>query len=182
MKYCEMCGHPMEDGQKWCASCGAPSADAAQNESGAQPGTNESWNYGAQTLPYGAAPPPYSYGPETPPPYGAQPGYGAYQGQAYYSNGTYGHSLMPGTVPNHLIMAIVALVLAAGSCLGLILGIIAVVNAGKVDGMLAVGDLYGAQSCSNTAKTLSIINFVLIGLCVLFYIVMFIIGFASPYL
>ena len=70
MKYCEMCGHPMEDGQKWCASCGAPSADAAQNESGAQPGTNESWNYGAQTPPYGAAPPPY----------GAQPGYGAYQG------------------------------------------------------------------------------------------------------
>ena len=179
MKYCEMCGHPMEDGQKWCASCGAPSADAAQNDSGAQPGTNESWNYGAQTPPYGAAPPPYSYGPGTPPSYGAQPGYGAYQGQSYYGNGTYGRSLMPGTVPNHLAMAIVALVLAAGSCLGLILGIIAVVNAGKVDGMLAVGDFYGVQSCSNTAKTLSIINFVLIGLVVLFYVVIFMIGMTA---
>ncbi len=62
--------------------------------------------------------------------------------------------LPPGTVPNHLAWAIVSTVLATCLCcpLGLI-GIVAIVFSSKVNSLLRIGDLAGAQRASNTAKT-----------------------------
>ena len=57
-------------------------------------------------------------------------------------------------VPNHLAWAIIATVLATCLCcpLGLI-GIVAIVFSSKVNGLLRIGDLAGAQRASATAKT-----------------------------
>ena len=62
--------------------------------------------------------------------------------------------LPPGAVPNHLAWAIIATVLATCLCcpLGLI-GIVAIVFSSKVNSLLRVGDLAGAQRASATAKT-----------------------------
>lgn len=62
--------------------------------------------------------------------------------------------IAPGTVPNHLAWAIISTVLATCLCcpLGLI-GIVAIVFSSKVNSLLRVGDLAGAQRASNTAKT-----------------------------
>ena len=60
----------------------------------------------------------------------------------------------PGSIPNHLAWAIIATVLATCLCcpLGLV-GIVAIVFSAKVNGLLAQGDLAGAQRASANAKT-----------------------------
>ena len=63
-------------------------------------------------------------------------------------------SAAPGSIPNHLAWAIIATVLATCLCcpLGLI-GIVAIVFSAKVNGLLAQGDIAGAQRASANAKT-----------------------------
>lgn len=57
-------------------------------------------------------------------------------------------------IPNHLVWAIVATVLATCLCcpLGLI-GIVAIVYSSKVNTLLNQGDFQGARQASDTAKT-----------------------------
>ncbi len=63
-------------------------------------------------------------------------------------------SVAPGNVPNHLAWAIVSTVLASCLCCPLgLLGIIAIVQANKVNTLLNQGDLAGARSASDSAKT-----------------------------
>ena len=59
-----------------------------------------------------------------------------------------------GPVPNYLAWAIISTVLATCLCcpLGLV-GIVAIVFAAKVNGLLAQGDFAGAQRASANAKT-----------------------------
>jgi len=60
----------------------------------------------------------------------------------------------PGSVPNHLVWAIVSTVLASCLCCPFgLLGIIAIVQANKVNTLLNQGDLDGARRASDTAKT-----------------------------
>ena len=63
-------------------------------------------------------------------------------------------SAAPGSIPNHLAWAIIATVLATCLCcpLGLV-GIVAIVFSAKVNGLLAQGDIAGAQRASANAKT-----------------------------
>ena len=62
-------------------------------------------------------------------------------------------SAAPGSIPNHLAWAIIATVLATCLCcpLGLV-GIVAIVFSAKVNGLLAQGDIAGAQRASANAK------------------------------
>ena len=80
-----------------------------------------------------------------------------------------------GTVPNYLTQSIVATVLSLVCCgiIGSIPGIVAIVNASKVNAQLAGGDYAGAVNSSNNAKTWS---WVAIGLGIfgaLIYLVIF---------
>jgi hypothetical protein len=59
-----------------------------------------------------------------------------------------GAPLPPGTVPNHLVGAILSTILCCWP-----LGIPAIVYAAKVNGLLARGDLAGAQAASKSANT-----------------------------
>jgi hypothetical protein len=82
-----------------------------------------------------------------PPPSGPQDPYAI-------GNAPVAQPIDPGAVPNHLAWSIIATVLASCLCcpLGLI-GIVGIVFSSKVNGLLAQGDLAGAQRASNTAKT-----------------------------
>ncbi len=63
----------------------------------------------------------------------------------------------PGSVPNHLVWAIIATVFSICLCCGipgLITGIIAIVFAAQVNSKLNAGDIEGARRASNTAKIL----------------------------
>jgi hypothetical protein len=63
-------------------------------------------------------------------------------------------SIAPGNVPNHLAWAIVSTVLASCLCCPLgLLGIVAIVQANKVNTLLMQGDLDGARRASDSAKT-----------------------------
>lgn len=55
--------------------------------------------------------------------------------------------LLPGTVPNHLVWAILVTLFC---CLPL--GIVSIVKAAEVNGKLAAGDLAGARQSSEAAK------------------------------
>lgn len=61
---------------------------------------------------------------------------------------------------NYLIMSIIGTVLGLCSCIGLVLGIIAIVFATQVDSKYNMGDYDGAMKASNNAKILSIIALV----------------------
>ncbi|MFZ5636511.1 MAG: CD225/dispanin family protein [Pseudomonadota bacterium] len=63
-------------------------------------------------------------------------------------------SVAPGNVPNHLAWAIISTVLASCLCCPLgLLGIVAIVQANKVNTLLNQGDLTGARNASDSAKT-----------------------------
>jgi hypothetical protein len=86
----------------------------------------------------------------------------------------------PAKPDNYLVMAIVATVLGLCSCLGLILGIVAIVFATQVDSKYNLGDYMGAQSASKNAKLFSIIALVVDGLGIIFSIVYYaIVGAAA---
>ena len=74
-------------------------------------------------------------------------------------------------------MAIIAIVVGAltCSCLTLIMGIIGVVFANKAQTLWSSGDVSGASSAASTARTFSIIGFVL----VLLWLVIGIIGWTT---
>lgn len=76
-----------------------------------------------------------------------------------------GAPLAPGTVPNYLAWSIIATVLSICLCcvVGTIPGIVAIVFSAKVNTLLGMGDLPGAQRASNTAKTWC---WVTTGLCI----------------
>jgi len=65
-----------------------------------------------------------------------------------------GAPLPPGTVPNHLVGAILATIFCCWP-----LGIPAIVFAARVNGLLARGDLAGAQTASKNANTWVWISF-----------------------
>lgn len=151
MKNCKQCGAANEETAKWCQSCGA---NLMENEFASAENQNPAGEQGNQTPPYGAqqgtTPPPYGaqnsspYGVQTPPPYGN------------YQNGYQQTNYYPaGTVPNHMVKAIVSIFFCT------ILGIIAIVFASQVNTKLAAGDLTGAQQSANTANTCATIGLVL---------------------
>jgi hypothetical protein len=92
-------------------------------------------------------------------------------------------SAAPGSIPNHLAWAIIATVLATCLCcpLGLV-GIVAIVFSAKVNGLLAQGDLAGAQRASANAKTWCWVATALAIIGLLINIVMFATGGAESYL
>lgn len=93
------------------------------------------WHEGmADWLPLSAAEPALAPQVVPPPPPGAAPAAGA--------------PLPPGTVPNHLVGAILATIFCCWP-----FGIPAIVFAARVNGLLARGDLAGAQAASKSANT-----------------------------
>lgn len=88
----------------------------------------------------------------------------------YDPYGTPRTPLMPGTVPNHLVWAILATLFC---CLPL--GIVSIVKAAEVNGKLAAGDLTGARQSSRAAKQWAIwaaaISLAAIALYILFVVV-----------
>ena len=92
-------------------------------------------------------------------------------------------SAAPGSIPNHLAWAIIATVLATCLCcpLGLV-GLVAIVFSAKVNGLLAQGDLAGAQRASANAKTWCWVATALAIIGLLINIVMFATGGAESYL
>lgn len=69
---------------------------------------------------------------------------------------------------DYTVLAILGTILGAcTTCIGLITGIIAIVQNGKAKKLYAAGDVTGAYSAANTAKILVIVTWVLIVLGVL---------------
>jgi succinate dehydrogenase hydrophobic anchor subunit len=75
-------------------------------------------------------------------------------------------------IPNYLWQSIVATVLGALTCwmVAMPLGIVAIVYAAKVEGLLRGGDIVGATSASKSAKNWMIGSFSCLALCILFVI------------
>ena len=105
-------------------------------------------------------------------PYQQQPYQQPYQQQAYqqpapqpyqqpYQQPAYG-DMKPRT--NWLTWAIIATVLGLCSCLGMIFGIIGIVNANKANSAYAMGDEATGDSSNSTARTMTIIALILDGL------------------
>lgn len=61
---------------------------------------------------------------------------------------------------NYLVLAIISTVLGLCSCMGLIIGIVAIIFATQVDSKYKLGDYPGAFSSSQNAKIFSIIAIV----------------------
>jgi hypothetical protein len=138
----------------FCPNCGSPNPDNAVHcgSCGSQLGQSQ------------AAPQPVPPGPA-----------GGFQQNA--PNMQHGANAIPvGTVPNHMGMAIGSLVVNLLGCCLPIFGIVAVVFASQVNGKLAIGDMAGAQSAANSAKTWSIIGFAVGGL---FFVISLIANIAS---
>ena len=189
MKNCKQCGAANEENAKWCQSCGAnlsenefataespkPTGEQAEAQT---PPTEQTPPYGAQQ---GTTPPPYGaaqntppYGAQTPPPYGTTPPpYGNYQ-NGYQQPGQQPNYYPAGTVPNHLVKAIVSIFFCT------ILGIIAIVYASQVNTKLAAGDLAGAQQSAKTANTCANIGLAVgIVVCVIYFILGIMMGLGA---
>lgn len=148
------------------------------------PGTS---GYGCQTPPQGnfsQQPPQGSFSQQ--PGYGPQPGYGqqGYGQQGYgsqYSSGrpdSFRSNGLPVAHTNWLPWAIVATVLGAmTNCIGLILGIIGIVNANKANRFYEVGDSLNGDSANSTARTMTIIALVLAGIGIIFSVYILSSGF-----
>ncbi|MDE6296200.1 MAG: GYF domain-containing protein [Muribaculaceae bacterium] len=113
------------------------------NPYGQQPyGHQADQQSGFGQYPYGQRPP---YGQQYP--YGQQPGYG----QMYHTN--WMTAAIIGTIVGALF-----------SCIGLIFGIIGINYAGKANNAYAIGDQINGASFNSTAKTMTIISYVLAGI------------------
>lgn len=92
-----------------------------------------------------------------------------------YSRPGYG-PLQPGEPIAHtnwMPWAILATVLGCfGSCISLILGIIAITYASKANNLYNSGDEYGGRDANGKARTMTIISFVITGLAIIFVIAM----------
>lgn len=80
-------------------------------------------------------------------------------------------NFLPPNTTNWLTWAIVATVIGAlTNCISLILGIIAITQANKANTLYQQGLTQQAQSCNNSAKTLTIVAFILEGLTIVWSI------------
>jgi hypothetical protein len=133
---CEFCDHALI--QDVSATAGLPSTKPTSSVP-PPPDSNPYESYNASQ-------------PRVPPPTAAPPNpqYSAPSAQASSPRETYA----AGTVPNYLVLAIIATV-----CCGCMpLGVVAIVFAAQVDGKLTSGDYAGAVSASNNAKLFSMIS------------------------
>lgn len=127
------------------------------------------------------------FGTDNTPRYGQQPPYGqpscGQNGCEGYGNNQYGRpgygippgrGYTPGPRPyNWMTAAIVATVLGAlFSCIGMVFGIIAIVQASNANSAYARGDVYEGDRCNSQAKTWTIVTYCLTGLGVLFCLAM----------
>lgn len=189
--YCPQCGGTNDEGSKFCSKCGLDIDEYRQKwqqagpQSPAQSAQPADASYGPATAsaysPPSYAPPAYgqqAYGQQT---YGQQ-SYGstaqayaapAYAGQYQYGAPTYqspAYATMP-EVKNYLAWAIITTFFFWPT------GIVAIVNAAKVDGKLMRGDYAGAVDASKKAKKWSWISFI-VAVCgwvlyIIFWILMF---------
>lgn len=79
--------------------------------------------------------------------------------------------LSPGTVPNHLVWAILATLFC---CLPL--GIVSIVKSVEVNGKLAAGDLAGAQESSDAAKKWAIWAAGVTAVLLVIYVILMMLG------
>ena len=94
-------------------------------------------------------------------PYQLPKQYGAYN--PYNQGG--GYPNRPPVSTNWKTLAIVATVVGfLLSCIGGLVGIIAIVQASKAENAMRYGDMYTAESANSTARTLCIISFILSGI------------------
>ena len=78
-------------------------------------------------------------------------------------------SIPAGPPKDYTALAIIGTILSAcTSCIGLITGIIAIVQNNKAKSLYAAGDVAGAYSAANTAKILLIVTWVLVAIGLLF--------------
>lgn len=79
-----------------------------------------------------------------------------------------------GPPQDYTTLAIVAMIIGlCTSCIGLITGIIAVVQANKAKSLYAAGDVPGSYSAANTAKILVFVTFGLAALGLLVNLILF---------
>ena len=133
---CDFCGHPFVDGTEQAA----PASVQASNPNRATYTSSEP-TYSIPEKSYTPAPPP-------------TPSENPYDASYPSSVRPHQESYHKGSVPNHLVWAILATLFC---CLPG--GIVAIVYAAQVDGKLAGGDYQGALSSSNNAKMWSWISF-----------------------
>lgn len=157
-----------------------PSESQVYPEQPVAPAYPEQPTYPQQTAaPQYGAPQQPQYGAPQQPQYTApqQPQYGAPQGYPPYNQ--YGQPLQPfgpmNEIPhtNYMPWAIILTILCSCSCVGLVLGIISIVNANKANDFYRMGNAVAGESANKTAKTLIIINAVLLILSIIGYIIYF---------
>jgi len=157
---CDFCGHQFVDG----AGTPAPAPPPTPPPSGLGRAT-----FSASEPTY--VPPARTYSP--PPPVQSE---NPYEASYPSSSRPTRESYAKGSVPNHLLWAILATL-----CCCLPAGIVAIIYAAQVDGKLAGGDYQGAVDASNNAKMWSWISFgasAVVGLLYFLAIVMG--GIADP--
>lgn len=134
--------------------------------------------YGCQQPPQGSFSQQPGYGPQQG--YGQQ-GYGQQGYGSQYSSGrpdSFRSNGLPVAHTNWLPWAIVATVLGAmTNCIGLILGIIGIVNANKANRFYEMGDSINGDSANSTARTMTIIALVLAGIGIIFSVYILSSGF-----
>jgi Interferon-induced transmembrane protein. len=97
--------------------------------------------------------------------------------QETYQSSNFNDYSQPAKPDNNLVLAIistvVSLITCCGwvSCIGVILGIIAIVFSTQVDNKYSARDYAGAESASKTAKLLSLIAFGTVALSIIFIII-----------
>lgn len=112
-------------------------------------------------------------------PYYDEPYQGQRRNDYYNGNNPYGRSQYPAPIPhtNWLPWAVVSTVLNCfASCIGLIFSIIGIVQANKANNMYAQGMQAEGDAANATAKTMTIISFVLAGIGIIGTILMIFTG------
>ncbi|MDE6410200.1 MAG: GYF domain-containing protein [Muribaculaceae bacterium] len=132
---------------------------------------------------FGSAPKEYTSQPPVNPPYTANP-QGYPQFNPYAQPMPFRQAAYPIPHTNWMPWAIIVTILSSCSCIGLILGILAIVNASKANTFYDNGQKAEGDSANSTARTLTIINIVLLVLGVIGYIIYFCIAAATifPYM
>ncbi len=156
---CEFCGHDFisVDGLNAQVSAASPPPASVQTSS-------------PNRATYTSSEPTYSI-PEktyTPPP---APSENPYDASYPSASRTSRQSRAAGSVPNHLVWAILATL-----CCCVPGGIVAIVYAAKVDGKLAAGDYDGAVAASDNAKMWSWISFGVWAVFVVLYVLLIMAG------
>lgn len=142
--YCNQCGFRNPDDVPNCYKCGAAMGPS-------QPSPPSPPTPGFTLPPPGSQPPPQPppFTPPQPPYTPPAPGYPTQPPPYRTTPPPYGGP-PAGSVPNHLVMAILVTIFC---CLPF--GIVAIVYAAQVNGKLQSGDYAGAQEASKKAKTFS---------------------------